>query len=89
MRVDPACVCGHGNHFHLAVETPKGNLSSGMQWLQSTFANRFNRFRHVNGHLSRKRLAGLSITHNLATTGVWKRGVWKRGHYFTFAVLVL
>ena len=28
-----------GNHYHLAVETPKGNLVAGMQWLQSTFAN--------------------------------------------------
>jgi REP element-mobilizing transposase RayT len=22
------------NHFHLALETPQGNLISGMQWLQ-------------------------------------------------------
>jgi hypothetical protein len=21
------------NHFHLVVETPRGNLSAGMQWL--------------------------------------------------------
>jgi hypothetical protein len=30
------------NHFHLAVETPEGNLVSGMAWLQGTYANRFN-----------------------------------------------
>lgn len=40
-----------GNHYHLAVETPQGNLVTGMQWLQSTFANRFNRFRDERGHL--------------------------------------
>ena len=33
------------NHYHLAVETPEPNLVAGMQWLQSTFATRFNRFR--------------------------------------------
>ena len=34
-----------GNHFHLALETSEPNLSDGMQWLQSTWAQRFNRFR--------------------------------------------
>ena len=37
--------CIMDNHFHLAVETPQGNLSVGMRWLQAAFANRFNRFR--------------------------------------------
>ena len=39
------------NHYHLAIETPKANLSAGMHWLQTTFASRFNRFRKVNGRL--------------------------------------
>lgn len=39
------------NHYHLALETPDGNLVAGMQWLQSTFASRFNRFRKEHGHL--------------------------------------
>ena len=26
------------NHYHLAIETPEGNLVAGMQWLQATFA---------------------------------------------------
>lgn len=33
------------NHYHLALETPEPNLSDGMQWLQGTWAARFNRFR--------------------------------------------
>ncbi|MBK8475737.1 MAG: transposase [Opitutaceae bacterium] len=33
------------NHYHLALETPDGNLVAGMQWLQATFANRFNQVR--------------------------------------------
>ncbi len=40
-----------GNHYHLALETPRGNLVEGMKWLQATFANRFNRFRSENGHV--------------------------------------
>jgi len=39
------------NHYHLAVETPQGNLVDGMRWLQSTFANRFNRLRGEHGHV--------------------------------------
>jgi len=39
------------NHFHLALETPEPNLVDGMHWLQSTYANRFNRFRREQGHL--------------------------------------
>jgi putative transposase len=39
------------NHFHLALETPLGNLVAGMQWLQATFACRFNRWRDEHGHL--------------------------------------
>lgn len=50
-----------GNHFHLAIGTPQGNLVSGMQWLQATFANRFNRFRKVNGHLFQGRYKSLQV----------------------------
>jgi putative transposase len=37
------------NHFHLVLETPEPNLSDGMQWLQSTWARRFNNYRGVTG----------------------------------------
>jgi putative transposase len=33
----------------LALETPAGNLVTGMQWLQATFANRFNKLRGERG----------------------------------------
>ncbi len=39
------------NHFHFSATTPEPNLSVGMQWLQSTYAVRFNRFRDERGHL--------------------------------------
>jgi putative transposase len=49
------------NHFHLAVETPDGNLVSGMHWLQATFANRFNKLRGERGHLFQGRYKALPV----------------------------
>ncbi|MFP4281642.1 MAG: transposase [Opitutales bacterium] len=49
------------NHFHLAVETPQGNLVAGMRWLQSTFANRFNRLHGEVGHVFQGRYKSLLI----------------------------
>lgn len=53
--------CVMTNHFHLVVRTPKGNLISGMKWLQSTFANRYHRFRKVNGKLFQGRYKSLIV----------------------------
>jgi len=50
-----------GNHYHLCVETPEPNLVEGMKWLQSTFANRFNRFRKVNGHVFQGRYKAILL----------------------------
>jgi REP element-mobilizing transposase RayT len=53
--------CLMSNHYHLAIETPKGNLVDGMRWLQVTFAMRFNRFRKENGHLFQGRYKSLIV----------------------------
>jgi REP element-mobilizing transposase RayT len=29
-----------GNHYHLLVETPEGNLVAGMKWLQGAYTQR-------------------------------------------------
>lgn len=50
-----------GNHYHLCVETPEPNLVEGMKWLQSTFANRFNRFRKMNGHVFQGRYKAILL----------------------------
>jgi len=50
-----------GSHYHLALETPRGNLSEGMRWLQSVFANRFNRFHGEGGHLFQGRFKSLAV----------------------------
>ena len=53
--------CLMGNHYHLCIETPEPNLVEGMRWLQSTFANRFNRFRQSNGHVFQGRYKAILL----------------------------
>ena len=53
--------CIMGNHYHLALETQEGNLSEGMRWLQSVYANRFNRYRQEGGHLFQGRYKSLIV----------------------------
>jgi len=58
-RVHAWCIMS--NHYHLAVETPQANLVEGMQWLQGTFATRFNRLRKASGHLFQGRYKSLYV----------------------------
>ena len=53
--------CIMTNHYHLAISTPRANLVEGMQWLQGTFAIRFNRFRDEHGHLFQGRYKSLIV----------------------------
>jgi putative transposase len=53
--------CIMSNHYHLAIETPRANLVAGMQWLQGTFATRFNRLRDERGHLFQGRYKSLMV----------------------------
>ena len=50
-----------GDHFHLVVETPQGNLVAGMQWLLGTYTGRFHRRHKVFGHLFSGRYKALSV----------------------------
>jgi len=52
------------NHYHLCLKTMDANLVVGMQWLQSTFANRFNRFVHERGHVFQGRYQSLLVEDN-------------------------
>lgn len=49
------------NHFHVALETPKGNLVEGMKRWQGTFATRFNRLRKEHGHIYQGRYKSLLV----------------------------
>lgn len=43
--------CLMSDHFHLVVETPLGNLVSGMKWLLGTYTMRFHARHRLRGHL--------------------------------------
>lgn len=43
--------CLMGNHYHLLVETPDGNLSAGMRQLNGVYTQRFNFMHKTVGHL--------------------------------------
>ncbi|WP_221029069.1 transposase [Actomonas aquatica] len=49
------------NHFHIALETPRGDLVEGMKIWQGTFATRFNRLRSERGHLFQGRYKSLLV----------------------------
>lgn len=53
--------CLMGNHFHLVVETPRGNLVSGMKWFLGTYTMRFNRRHGLSGHLFSGRYKSLLV----------------------------
>ncbi len=53
--------CLMGNHFHLVVETPLGNLVAGMRWFLGTYTARFNRRHKVFGHLFSGRYKSLIV----------------------------
>jgi REP element-mobilizing transposase RayT len=50
-----------GNHYHLLVETPEGNLVAGMKWLQGTYTQRYNGRHKVFGHLFQGRYKALVV----------------------------
>jgi hypothetical protein len=45
-----------GNHSHLVVETPRGNLVAGMKWFLGAYTSRFNQ-RRRKGDVEKVRLA--------------------------------
>ena len=49
LRVHGYCLMP--NHYHLLVETPRGNLSRAIGWLQTTYTIRFNHRHRRSGHL--------------------------------------
>jgi len=49
------------NHFHLILETPERTLSRGMQWLNSKYAQAFNRRHDRVGHLFQGRFKGILV----------------------------
>jgi REP element-mobilizing transposase RayT len=53
--------CVMTNHYHFIIETPKGNLSAGMQRLNSIYARKFNKRHGRSDHLFRARFRAVEI----------------------------
>ena len=58
-RVYGACLMG--NHYHVVGETPRGNLSDVMHFLNSVYAKRSNRRHGRTGHVFESRFRSLVI----------------------------
>jgi putative transposase len=50
-----------GNHYHLLLATPEGNLVAGMKWLQGAYTQRFNGRHKVFGHLFQGRYKAILV----------------------------
>lgn len=53
--------CLMGNHYHLLIETPEGNLSVGMRQLNGLYTQRFNRRHERVGHLFQGRFKAIVV----------------------------
>ena len=53
--------CLMSNHYHLMIETPKGNLSQGMRQLNGVYTQRFNREHKRVGHIFQGRYKAILI----------------------------
>ena len=53
--------CLMSNHYHLLLETPHANLSSGMRHLNSVYTQRFNRRHRRAGHVLQGRFKSILV----------------------------
>jgi putative transposase len=53
--------CLMGNHFHLLLETPRPNLSNGMQQIGTLYAQGFNRRYDRQGHVFQGRFKAILV----------------------------
>ena len=53
--------CQMGNHYHLLVETPDGNLGRGMRQLNGVYTQRFNQMHSRVGHVFQGRYKAILV----------------------------
>ncbi|MBU0621769.1 MAG: transposase [Gammaproteobacteria bacterium] len=57
----PHAFCLMGNHYHLLLETPDGNLAKGMRHLNGVYTQRFNRKHKRVGHVFQGRYKAIIV----------------------------
>jgi len=60
-RVAIHAYCLMTNHYHLILETPEGNLSRAVQWLNVSYATYYNRRHGCAGHLFQGRFKAILV----------------------------
>lgn len=55
------CYVLMGNHYHLVIETPDGNMNKVLHYINGSYANYVNRKRNRNGHLLQGRYKGILV----------------------------
>ncbi|HEX8605202.1 MAG TPA: transposase [Pseudoduganella sp.] len=53
--------CQMPNHYHMLIETVEGNLSEGMQYFNSTYAQKFNWHHGLVGHVYQGRFHAVMV----------------------------
>jgi len=53
--------CLMGNHYHLLVKTPKGNLSRAMRHINGVYTQKYNQLKKIDGALFRGRYKAILI----------------------------
>jgi len=53
-----------GNHYHLLIETPDGNLSKGMRQLNGVYTQHFNRTHDRVEHVFQGRYKAILVEKN-------------------------
>jgi len=53
--------CLMGNHYHLLIKTPRGNISRAMRHIDGVYTQRHNRRKHTDGPLFRGRYKSIVI----------------------------
>ena len=64
-----------GNHFHLLLETPEANLSSGMRVLLGTFSQAWNSRYQRRGHVFQGRYKSVPVAGEVAADAHYFKSV--------------
>ncbi len=60
-KIEILCYCLMGNHYHLLIKTPEGNLSRSMRHIGGVYTQRYNRLRKSDGALFRGRYKAILV----------------------------
>ena len=60
-KVELFAYCAMGNHYHICLRTPEGNLSRVMRHLDGLYTQRFNRHHRRDGALFRGRYKAIVV----------------------------